>query len=375
VVPETKGQQEPIYIEVSSLLSKKLTGIGRYVARMIEALSSVASLRLVTTITDEQARAIGLHRWLLCGQEIRIPQGELPPVNEEVGEWVKRMLRRSRHAHDCAEASRHAGVYTMLRPDERHFGREVCFLYDFTPAILPWTHLPGTCEHYGIFFTRTSGYCDRGIAISRSTQSDARWLCALPPERVSLGYPGPSLCIGEHLAQGVERSSNVILVVSTLEPRKNGRFLLDWYMHSDALPEDMELRWVGPRGWISDGAESMTDGKRGRRVRFLGMVSDRELCRQYQEAAFSVYPSLYEGFGFPVLDSLWHGTRVLSSLNSSLQEFAVPGVHFFDACDAGSLDEAYGRMTRDQGCTIDRDQLRKRFSWDQLAQVVLKACA
>jgi glycosyltransferase involved in cell wall biosynthesis len=375
VVPDTRAEPEPIYIEVSSLLSKKLTGIGRYVARMIEALSRVAPLRLVTTITDEQARAIGLHRWLVCGHEIRISQGELPPVNEEVGVWVKRMLQRSRHAHDCHEAGRHSGVYTMLRPDERHFGREVCFLYDFTPAILPWTHLPGTCEHYGIFFTRTSGNCDRGIAISRSTQSDARWLCALPPEQISLGYPGPSLCVQEHLAQRVERSSNVILVVSTLEPRKNGRFLLDWYTQSEALPEDMELRWVGPRGWISDGAEHMTDGKRGRRICFLGMVSDRELCRQYQEAAFSVYPSLYEGFGFPVLDSLWHGTRVLSSLNSSLQEFAVPGVHFFDAYDAGSLDEAYDRMTQDRGCIVDRDLLRKQFSWDQLAQVVLKACA
>jgi glycosyltransferase involved in cell wall biosynthesis len=375
LLPDTKAETGPIYIEVSSLLSKKLTGIGRYVARMIEALSRVAPLRLVTTITHEQAIAIGLQRWLVRGREIRIAQGELPPVDKEVDLWVKRMLQRSQHVHDSGEASRCPGVYTMLRPDERHFAREVCFLYDFTPAILPWTHLPGTCEHYGIFFSQTSGLCDQGIAISRSTQSDARWLCALPPERVSLGYPGPSLCVQEHFAQGVQRSTNVILVVSTLEPRKNGRFLLDWYLHNDVLPENTELRWVGPKGWISDGSEHMTDGKNGRRVRFLGMVSDRELCRQYQQAAFSIYPSLYEGFGFPVLDALWHGTRVLSSLNSSLQEFNVPGVYFFDACDARSLDQAYRRLAHDKTPMIDREGLRRQFSWDRLAQVVLKACA
>jgi glycosyltransferase involved in cell wall biosynthesis len=105
------------------------------------------------------------------------------------------------------------------------------------------------------------------------------------------------------------------------------------------------------------------------------MVSDQELCKLYQEAAFSIYPSLYEGFGFPVLDSLLHGTPILSSLNSSLQEFAVPGVHFFDAYDPGSLDEAYGRLNAAGSSMIDRERLLAQFSWDQLAQVVLKSCA
>ncbi len=58
-------------------------------------------------------------------------------------------------------------------------------------------------------------------------------------------------------------------------------------------------------------------------------------------AAWTIYPSLYEGFGFPVLDSLRHGAPVLASLNSSLREFDSPGLQFFDPYDAPTLDEAW----------------------------------
>src|SRR5262249_26877817 len=74
--------------------------------------------------------------------------------------------------------------------------------------------------------------------------------------------------------------------------------------------------------------------------RFLGMVPDARLCELYRRAAFTIYPSLYEGFGFPVLDALRHGTPVVSSFNSSLQEFAGPGGFYFDPCDPASLDAA-----------------------------------
>jgi glycosyltransferase involved in cell wall biosynthesis len=366
---------EPVYVEASSLLSRNLTGIGRYVARMIEAMSRMAPLRLVTTVTDEEARAIKLYTYLVRGQEIAIAPGDLPSADGDVGLWVKRLLRRPRRPHDCREAALHAGIYPALRPGERHFGKEICLLHDFTPAILPWTHLPDTCVHFGIFFTWTSGICDWAIANSRSTQSDSHWLSALPPERVLLAHPGPTLCIREHAAPPVPRSDTIILVVSTLEPRKNGRFLFEWFLNSDALPPNIELHWAGPHGWLSERCGQAPRGKYDRKVKFLGMIPDRALCRLYQQAAFTVYPSLYEGFGFPVLDSLLHGTPVLCSMNSSLQEFAGPGVFYFDPYNPASLDNAYRALKANGSPAIDTKDLRERFSWDNHARTVLKACA
>ena len=99
---------------------------------------------------------------------------------------------------------------------------------------------------------------------------------------------------------------------------------------SQALPPDAELWWVGPLGWMTSRRELKKLQGTGRRIRFLGVVNDARLCQLYQTAGWSIYPSLYEGFGFPVLDALRHGTPVLASGNSSIREFDSPGLHLFD---------------------------------------------
>lgn len=359
--------QTPLYVEVSPLLTPHLTGIGRFVARLVESLARLTPLRLVTTISGEHARNMRLSTDLLCGEEIAVSADDVPAADADVGLWARRLLRRPKHPHDSGLASRCACVYTLLRPPTRHFRRELSIFYDFTPVLVPWAHVQETREHFGIFFAEASGQCDKAVAISQATRGDATWLSALDPEDVVVGYPGPSLCVHRHACESrVQRGRNVILVVSTLEPRKNGRMLLDWFRGTDVLPPDMELWWVGPKGWLH---ERTRHGGR-RRVRFLGMVSDRELCRLYRQAALSIYPSLYEGFGFPVLDSLRHGTPVLSSFNSSLQEFAGPGVHYFDACDPRSLDDAFREMQKVGLGPVQRDDLDRRFCWNELARTV-----
>lgn len=102
------------------------------------------------------------------------------------------------------------------------------------------------------------------------------------------------------------------------------------------------------------------------------MVSDAELCRLYQTAGWTAYPSLYEGFGLPVLDALRHGAPVLSSFHSSLRELAGPGVFFFDPYDPSTLDDAYHAMVEAGGpaSVAPRDALDARFNWDALARTL-----
>ena len=142
----------------------------------------------------------------------------------------------------------------------------------------------------------------------------------------------------------------------------------------------MELWWVGAQAWWTS-QELLTklkrrrDGRRGGQIRLLGKVSDRRLCELYQQATFTIYPSLYEGFGLPVLDALTHGTPVVCSYHSSLQELAGPGVFYFDPCDSATLDEACRDLLAAQPVTIDTERLRERFSWGKLAQTVKALCA
>jgi glycosyltransferase involved in cell wall biosynthesis len=367
---------EPLYVEASPLLADTLTGIGRFAALLVHALSRRAPLRLVSTLPEQSAR---LARFLPPGYELPLAPGELPEPGADLLAWRHRLLRRPLQPHDAERSRRAPALFTMHRPPQRHFRRELGVFYDFTPLVLPWTHAPQTVASFGAFYGQTCRLFDKALAISASTKADARWLSALPPEDVVVGYPGPSTCGAGHAHPGpVARSKNVVLVVSTLEERKNGPFLLDWFGRTEALPADAELWWVGPDGWWASPGW-LADVRRARsgprRVRFLGLVSDAELCRLYRHAAFSIYPSLYEGFGFPVLDALLHGTRVACSYDSSLEEFAGPGVYYFDAADCASLDDACRALLAVAPEVGPRDDLRRRCSWERLAAQVLELCA
>jgi glycosyltransferase involved in cell wall biosynthesis len=365
-----------MYVEISPLLVRQMTGIGRFVARLVESLSRLTPLRLVNTIQGELADNMRLSNALPCGQEIIVPRGSLPPADGDVFRWARKLIHGPRKAHDVALARRSAAIYTMLRPPERHFRHEMAILYDFTPLVLPWAHVDETKVQFGRLFCESALSCDHMIAISQATKQDAGWMCTAPNERVVVGYPGPSLCVNRHCSQeSVTRRKDVLLVVSALEPRKNGKFLLDWFLNTRALSPQCELWWVGPQGWFFQKLLKTRRRNQGRKINFLGMVSDGALCSLYRQATMSIYPSLYEGFGFPVLDSLRHGTPVLCGYNSSLQEFDGPGVFYFDCCDPQSLDGACGEVLASRQRPLERHDLDNVFSWDVLAQKIVSLCA
>lgn len=362
----------PIYVEVFPLLVPKMTGIGRFSARLVQALNQHAPLRLTTFLDPRTARVHKLGDDLSRGEEIEIGVGELTDAGEDLPGWARRVCQRPKRPYDPRAAAEHTGIYLWSRPDERHFGRELTIFYDFTPLIVSWSHTAGLCEgfHRQIAASR---HCEKVLAISHSTRADATWLSPVPEEDIVVAYPGPSQCLDRHAhREPAVRSKHAILVVGTREPRKNGDFLLDWFLNSEALAPEAELWWAGPEGWLWDGPTGLARHPRFSRVKFLGMVSDARLCELYQQAALSIYPSLYEGFGFPVLDSLLHGTPVLSSYNSSLVELESPGVFYFDPCDAATLDAAYRELAASQPITVDPAPLRQRFSWPRMAETVLE---
>jgi glycosyltransferase involved in cell wall biosynthesis len=366
---------EPIYLEIFPLLVPKLTGIGRFSCRLLQSLNRHVPLRLTTFLDPRTQRVHKLNCELMRGAQIELEVGEVTATDRDLPDWVADVCSRPQRQFDEGDAARRTGIYTWMRPGERRFGREIAVFYDFTPLIVPWSHTSGLREGFHLQIAAAS-LCEKVLAISECTKADAAWLSAVPPENVVVAYPGPSQCLHEHAHQGsVERRNNVILMVGTREPRKNGDFLLDWFLHTTALPEDFELWWAGPEGWLWEGPRTAHDHQRFSRVRFLGMVSDAELCRLYREATFTVYPSLYEGFGFPVLDSLLHDAPVLASYNSSLIELESPGVFYFDPCDVASLDGAYRQMAAARATAIDRGALRRRFQWDILARTVLSLAA
>lgn len=345
-----------VFLDANPLSDRYLTGIGRYTARIALALAKTGPVRFFS-------------------QDMEI----LPPADldwspdQDLGRWGRRVWHGRRQPLGTPPANSLA-IFGCLRPEERRFPFEVSILHDFTPLVVPYTHSEKTRQLFQGFFAKTLLASDMALSVSHSTKSDASWLCDFPQDRIVVNHSGPSICVDRHLhAAKVQQRPNVGLVVSTVEPRKNADFLLDWFRNTTALPEETELWWAGRVGWLTSRRRLRQYQRlQGRRVRFLGVVSDTDLCRLYQTVGWSIYPSLYEGFGFPVLDALRHGTPVLTSYNSALREFRVPGITFFDPCDASTLDDAWRSFASSASSPPPIAELDRLYCWDHVAACLLQ---
>jgi alpha-1,3-rhamnosyl/mannosyltransferase len=164
-----------------------------------------------------------------------------------------------------------------------------------------------------------------------------------------------------------------VLAVGTLEPRKNlERLVAAWLAVDPALRRDRLLALVGPLGWD---AAPILQAAREAGARLLGRVSEEELRALYAGCAAFVYPSLYEGFGLPVLEAMAAGAPVITSRVSSLPEVAGDAALLVDPLDVADITGALSRVLADGALATE---LRRRaperaraFSWSRTARDTL----
>lgn len=223
-------------------------------------------------------------------------------------------------------------------------------LHDFTCSLMPETHTASNVAATIRYAERLKKRARRVIAVSAQTKSDAVRLMDFDPDRIDVIHHGVDDAYRNVTADDVARVRAVyglakpyILFVGTIEPRKNVGLLLDAYAQlRPSIRDEYELVVVGPQGWSSESTIArLTGGLRG--VRYLGYVPERDLPGVTAGAAVFLYPSLYEGFGFPVAQAMAAGVPVITSNLSSLPEIAGDAAMLIDP---RSLAEMTGSMER-----------------------------
>ena len=193
---------------------------------------------------------------------------------------------------------------------------------------------------------------DRIFAVSEFTKREAIELLGVPEERVAV--------IGNAIEpvftpDGPAAEGDYVLAVATLEPRKNLRRIA-----AAAARADVELRVVGARGW--GGVE--TPG-------WVGEVGDAALAALYRGARALVFPSLYEGFGIPVLEAMASGAPVVTSRGGATEEVAGGAAVLVDPLDveaiAAGIEEANAR--RDELRPLGLERARS-YTWASVADRV-----
>jgi glycosyltransferase involved in cell wall biosynthesis len=222
----------------------------------------------------------------------------------------------------------------------------------------------------------------RILAVSEATKSElVRWL-GVAPERVVVTYdaceerfaPSDPAAI-EAFRRRAGLPERFILFVSTLEPRKNVPTLLDAYARI-AASTDAPLIIGGSKGWLYEPIFAKVEALGlSDRVRFVGFIDGADLPLWYAAATVFTLPSLYEGFGMPLLEAMACGTPVVTTTSSSLPEVVGDAGLTVSPTDADALGAALLRALTDADLRAEMRErgLRqaRRFSWRATAEQTL----
>lgn len=209
--------------------------------------------------------------------------------------------------------------------------------------------------------------------ISRSTKLDllARYRF-LSPAAVTPIFAGPSFSGSEKAAS----DNRTILCIATLCPRKNQKRLIDAYaMLPDKLREQYRLVLVGGRGWNDDGIVRAARETTG--VEWMEYLSNERCAELLHRAAIFAFPSLYEGFGMPVLDAMLRGIPVLTSDAGSLREVAGDAALKVDPASTISIASGLRQLLEDSALRSSlsvRGQVQAAsFSWSNTVDLFFEA--
>jgi alpha-1,3-rhamnosyl/mannosyltransferase len=219
-------------------------------------------------------------------------------------------------------------------------------VHDLTGFLMPELH-PRSNLAAERSFAQLARRADGLIAVSESTRQDAVRTLGIAPEKIRTIHSGvadaffdPPAALVEAVRERYGLRRPFVLFVGTIEPRKNVDLLLDAY---ESLPPSLRDQWelvvAGPVGWAGDATVA-----RLRSVRYLGYLPEPDLAPLTAAADVFVYPSLYEGFGFPVAQAMAAGVAVITSNVSSLPEVAGNAALLVDPRSQGEVRAALVRL-------------------------------
>lgn len=240
--------------------------------------------------------------------------------------------------------------WTMPRADVFHVSNQIRFppggikltatIYDMTCRLMPELHTAANIRADESLAKNVLTRVDRLIAISENSRQDAVRLLKLDARRIDVIYPGvPEVYFG---AQARPSERPYLLYLGAIEPRKNVDILLDAW-EDFRLRGDFDLMIAGASGWAAEKTMARLASQPAG-VRYLGYVPEDELPGLMAGATAFLYPSLYEGFGFPVAQAMAAGVPVITSNTSCLPEVAGEGALLVDPRSAAEIRSAMDQL-------------------------------
>jgi glycosyltransferase involved in cell wall biosynthesis len=347
-----------VYFEIGPLKEREYTGIAQVAAALSQEL-----------IGDPDVES----RFFFGGMMVPKPvvEGLLHTRTGELLEWyLQRAVPRPAPA-DLSPAN--VAVFPNRKTARRAFGKECQIIHDLSTLLTPQFHNRDTIEFHANSMEQDMLTNDLTFCVSDATKSDVlAYFPALAPDTVQTmplaASIDPSVEFG-----AVAHAERYILVLGTIEPRKNASLVLRYLAAHPDFAKRYRIVFLGRFGWGNTFEQLIEEYGLGEpfaagRIVFPGFVTEHAKHALIRNARLLVYPSLFEGFGLPLLEAAALGVPSVTTRSSSLPEAGGPHAYYFDPFTAGDFGRVLMQALVD--LEVDGDAVRqrcrewgRRFSW------------
>ncbi len=342
-----------VALNVEQLLYRSPGGVGRYTAQLATLLPVAGAGDEVVTFTARHSRAevtAAMDRFGVPGPAPAILSLPRPVLYEA---WH----RFGRPSVDVGEVDVIHAPSVAVPP--RRATPLVVTVHDAAPALFPETFPRRGLHFHRLGMAAAARRADLVITVSHAAAAEIVEHSAIPAERIRVVANGVDPVTLEPAAAAAARGRlgvadrPYVLWVGSLEPRKNVRTLvaamalLARQLGNGALRRP-RLVLAGYLGWLSDAAIDPADrAVLGQDLVQLGVLAENDLWALYSGATLLGFPSLHEGFGYPVLEAMTQATPVVCSDIAVLREVGGPAAHYVAPTDPGAWAEAIGGLLSD----------------------------
>jgi glycosyltransferase involved in cell wall biosynthesis len=256
--------------------------------------------------------------------------------------------------------------------------------FKYFPELFPKKDL----RRLNLFTDFSIKHSDKIIAVSNSTKNDIlKFYPEIKEEKIKVIYHGfdPELFQGEITEEDVNKinskfkiqNSKFILYVGALQPRKNLEILIEAFDKIKKENQDLKLVLAGGKAWMWEGiVNKIKNSEYKKDIIITETIPFEEIVVLYQNASVFVFPSLYEGFGIPLLEAFASGVPVISASNSSLPEVGGNAALYFNEKNSDDLSCKIRSVLKDDNLRKDLiekgNEQVKKFSWDKCARETLE---
>jgi glycosyltransferase involved in cell wall biosynthesis len=371
-----------IGIDIRPLMSATRSGVGEYTYELLNAIFAIDKTNQYFLFYNS-AKDVSRN----------IPEWSQDNIHYEHKKWPNKLFNACIKLFNFPKIDKNNLDYffstnfnfTALSKKTKHILTVHDLSFEFFPELYSYKQ---RLWHWAINPKKQCEKADTLLTPSENTKRDIINFYRIPQERIKVIYPG----VNCHSEQGEESLSaekiqtkqkynlptKFILFLGTIEPRKNIIGLIEAFEQSyPLLPTPYSLIIAGHKGWNDKKIYQKFESSPYKdKIKFIGSIDQKDKSSLYSLASLFVYPSFYEGFGFPVVEAMAYGVPVITSNRSSLPEVADQAAYLINPNRPSELARAITEILNNQKLgehfkALGLEQAKK-FNWEKAAREFLQ---